>query len=186
MMGSRQLEYFRAVARELHFTRAAEALQIAQPALSQQIRKLERQLGIALFERNNHRVRLTPAGAALLEHAENVRRRAEGVVTQGLPSRGRSAHRWRHIGASAIDASLLAGVNASMLLLSARLTNAGVEDVWREARWPLVGSWGLTTALYFIVSRSLTGRSTGAAVVGWLARMLEHRLEQSGARRHAG
>ncbi|MFB4301897.1 LysR family transcriptional regulator [Actinomadura sp. NTSP31] len=72
MIGSRQLEYFRAVARELHFTRAAEALQIAQPALSQQIRKLERQLGIALFERNNHRVELTPAGAALLEHAERI------------------------------------------------------------------------------------------------------------------
>ncbi|MGC4954198.1 LysR family transcriptional regulator [Actinomadura citrea] len=72
MMESRQLEYFRAVARELHFTRAAESLQIAQPALSQQIRKLERQLGIALFERNNHRVELTPAGAALLEHAERI------------------------------------------------------------------------------------------------------------------
>ncbi|MBD2895094.1 LysR family transcriptional regulator [Actinomadura nitritigenes] len=72
MMGSRQLEYFRAVARELHFTRAAEALRIAQPALSQQIRKLERHLGVALFDRNNHRVELTPAGAALLEHAERI------------------------------------------------------------------------------------------------------------------
>ncbi|MFD0684945.1 LysR family transcriptional regulator [Actinomadura fibrosa] len=72
MMGSRQLEYFRAVARELHFTRAAETLRIAQPALSQQIRKLEHQLGLTLFERNNHRVRLTPAGAALLEHAERI------------------------------------------------------------------------------------------------------------------
>ncbi|MES9540807.1 LysR substrate-binding domain-containing protein [Actinomadura sp. NPDC000600] len=72
MMASRQLEYFRAVARELHFTRAAEALRIAQPALSQQIRKLERQLGVTLFERDNHRVELTPAGAALLEHAERI------------------------------------------------------------------------------------------------------------------
>ncbi|MEU8124616.1 LysR family transcriptional regulator [Spirillospora sp. NPDC049024] len=71
-MASRQLEYFRAVARELHFTRAAEALRIAQPALSQQIRKLERQLGVTLFERDNHRVELTPAGAALLEHAERI------------------------------------------------------------------------------------------------------------------
>ncbi|MCO6010296.1 LysR family transcriptional regulator [Actinoallomurus purpureus] len=72
VISSRQLEYVRAVARELHFTRAAEALRIAQPALSQQIRKLERQLGVALFERNNHRVRLTPAGAALLDHAERI------------------------------------------------------------------------------------------------------------------
>jgi DNA-binding transcriptional LysR family regulator len=69
---SRQLEYFRAVARELHFTRAAEALHIAQPALSQHIRKLERQLGLTLFERDNHRVQITPAGAALREHAERI------------------------------------------------------------------------------------------------------------------
>jgi DNA-binding transcriptional LysR family regulator len=72
MISSRQLEYFQAVARELHFTRAAEALRIAQPALSQQIRKLERQLGLDLFERNNHKVELTPAGAALLGHAERI------------------------------------------------------------------------------------------------------------------
>jgi DNA-binding transcriptional LysR family regulator len=60
------------VARELHFTRAAETLRIAQPALSQQIRKLERQLGVELFERNNHGVELTAAGAALLEGAERI------------------------------------------------------------------------------------------------------------------
>jgi len=69
---SRQLEYFRAVARELHFTRAAAALNMAQPALSQHIRKLERQLGLTLFERDRHGVALTPAGAALLEHAERI------------------------------------------------------------------------------------------------------------------
>jgi DNA-binding transcriptional LysR family regulator len=72
MISSRQLEYFRAVARELHFTRAAETLRVAQPALSQQIRKLERRLGLELFERDNHRVALSPAGAILLEHAERV------------------------------------------------------------------------------------------------------------------
>jgi DNA-binding transcriptional LysR family regulator len=72
MIGSRQLEYFQAVARELHFTRAAETLHIAQPALSQQIRKLERQLGVTLFERDNHSVALTAAGGALLEHADRI------------------------------------------------------------------------------------------------------------------
>jgi DNA-binding transcriptional LysR family regulator len=72
MITSRQLEYFRAVARELHFTRAAETLHIAQPALSQHIRKLERQLGLTLFERDRHRVEITPEGAALLEHAERI------------------------------------------------------------------------------------------------------------------
>jgi DNA-binding transcriptional LysR family regulator len=72
VLTSRQLEYFRAVARELHFTRAAAALHIAQPALSQHIRKLEGQLGLILFERDKHHVELTPAGAALLEHAERI------------------------------------------------------------------------------------------------------------------
>jgi DNA-binding transcriptional LysR family regulator len=72
MIGSRQREYFRAVVWELHFTRAAEALTIAQPALSQQIRKLGRALGPTLFERDHHRVRLTTAGAALLDHAERI------------------------------------------------------------------------------------------------------------------
>jgi DNA-binding transcriptional LysR family regulator len=72
VISSRQLEYFRAVARELHFTRAARALRVAQPALSQHIRRLERQLGVTLFERDRHRVALTPAGAALLAHAERV------------------------------------------------------------------------------------------------------------------
>ena len=72
VMTSRQLEYFRAVGRELHFTRAGEALHVAQPALSQQIRKLERELGLTLFERDRHRVELTAAGAALLEHAERI------------------------------------------------------------------------------------------------------------------
>ena len=47
-------------------------LRVAQPALSQQIRKLERQLGLELFERDNHKVAITPAGAALLEHAERI------------------------------------------------------------------------------------------------------------------
>jgi DNA-binding transcriptional LysR family regulator len=72
MITSRQLEYFQAVARELHFTRAAAALRIAQPALSQHIRKLERQLGVTLFDRDRHRVALTPAGTALLDHAERI------------------------------------------------------------------------------------------------------------------
>ncbi|HEX3814181.1 MAG TPA: LysR substrate-binding domain-containing protein [Mycobacteriales bacterium] len=72
MISSRQLEYFHAVARELHFTRAAASLHVAQPALSQQVRKLERQLGLVLFDRDNHRVALTPAGTALLEHAERI------------------------------------------------------------------------------------------------------------------
>src|SRR3954469_19092346 len=71
-MELRQLEYFAAVARHRHFTRAAEALYVTQPALSQQIRRLEAELGLALFRRTSKGVELTPAGADLLVHAEKV------------------------------------------------------------------------------------------------------------------
>ena len=68
----RDLRYFLAVARELHFTRAAETLYVSQPALSKQIRALERQLRVTLFERDRGKVSLTRAGAALLPHAERM------------------------------------------------------------------------------------------------------------------
>jgi DNA-binding transcriptional LysR family regulator len=68
----RDLRYFVAVAEELHFTRAAERLFVSQPALSKQIRMLERTLSAPLFERDRREVRLTVAGAALLPHAQRV------------------------------------------------------------------------------------------------------------------
>ncbi|WP_329136009.1 LysR family transcriptional regulator [Streptomyces sp. NBC_01476] len=68
----RDLRYFVAVAEELHFTRAAERLYVSQPALSKQVRALERQLGTALFVRDRQGVALTPAGAALLPYARQL------------------------------------------------------------------------------------------------------------------
>ena len=69
---SRDLRYFLAVAEELHFTRAAERLYVSQPALSKQIRLLERNLGAALFVRDRREVRLTRVGEALVPHARRV------------------------------------------------------------------------------------------------------------------
>ncbi|WP_027759587.1 LysR family transcriptional regulator [Streptomyces sp. AA1529] len=68
----RDLRYFAAVAEELHFTRAAERLYVSQPALSKQIRMLEKQMGAALFERDRREVRLSAVGAALLPHAQRI------------------------------------------------------------------------------------------------------------------
>lgn len=82
-MEIRQLRHFVALAETLNFRRASERLHISQPPLTASIKKLEAEIGTALFERSTHKVTLTSAGLAALEsaqraiqHAENVRRAA--------------------------------------------------------------------------------------------------------------
>ncbi|MEO6713648.1 MAG: LysR substrate-binding domain-containing protein [Mycobacteriales bacterium] len=80
-MDIRQLRCFIAVAEELHFGRAAERLHVAQPAVSQTIKGLERELGLTVLERSNRRVVLTAAGAVLLVEARAVVGRLDGART---------------------------------------------------------------------------------------------------------
>ncbi len=73
----RQLSYFIAVAEHCGFSRAAAALHVSQPALSQQIRQLEAMLEVQLFDRSGRRIRLTDAGEIWLEYARRALRELE-------------------------------------------------------------------------------------------------------------
>jgi LysR family hydrogen peroxide-inducible transcriptional activator len=86
-MNLQELSYFVAVAEHRHFGRAAQACHVSQPTLSGQLLKLEQQLGVTLFERNNRRVSITPIGEKMLEHARRALEEAELVKSVAKTSR---------------------------------------------------------------------------------------------------
>ena len=128
----RHLRYFIAVAEELHFGRAAERLHVAQPGLSQQIRQLERLLGVDLFERTSRRVQLTAAGSLLL---------AEG--RRALAQLERTLDRARQAGRGEIGRLSVASIGSATydvvpaILREYRRRFPDVELVLRELSTPL-------------------------------------------------
>jgi LysR family nitrogen assimilation transcriptional regulator len=79
-MDARRLRYFATVAELGSFTKAAERLHVAQPALSRQVRQLEEELGLELFSRIGRHIRATDAGEVLLRHARTIERDFERLI----------------------------------------------------------------------------------------------------------
>ncbi|WP_328375407.1 LysR family transcriptional regulator [Streptomyces sp. NBC_00440] len=109
---TRELEYFIAVADELHFGRAAVRLSIAQPALSKAIQRIETRLGVPLFVRSSRRVELTPAGEALQEHGRHALNAVSAAVRNARRAGDTQLH-LRLVLKPGGDAGLLSGILAA-------------------------------------------------------------------------
>ncbi len=90
MIENFRLRVFRTVARHLSFSRAAEELLLTQPAVTQQIKALEDELGVSLFDRGGGHIRLTPGGKALVPFADKMRLLSEGAVQAVAAAYGES------------------------------------------------------------------------------------------------
>jgi DNA-binding transcriptional LysR family regulator len=124
----RQLQYFVTVAEELHFGRAAARLHIVQPAVSQQVRRLERELGTPLFERSTRRVALTDAGRRLLPEARAALAAADRVASVAADLR-RARGATLRLGTSA-------GLGDRLPALLATLGRTAPDVAVELVRWP--------------------------------------------------
>jgi DNA-binding transcriptional LysR family regulator len=120
----RQLRYFVAVAEELHFRRAAERLHMSQPPLSQQVQRLEAELGCRLLARDRRSVALTPAGDAFLVDVRGVLAALDRAVTT---ARGVAAGEEGRLRISFVGSALLAVVPEAVRALRAARPGIHVE-----------------------------------------------------------
>jgi DNA-binding transcriptional LysR family regulator len=154
----RQLRYFVAVADELNFRRAADKLLIAGPSLSQQIKALERDLGVRLFDRDRRSVALTPAGAALLPHTRAVLERADDVKRRAAQMSGSEPVRLGYV--AWLPADLAARTSAAAQL---RL------DTWTapsHAQAARVGDGTLDLAVCWVRTQDLEQYGLRARLIG--------------------
>ncbi|TXI89164.1 MULTISPECIES: LysR substrate-binding domain-containing protein [unclassified Cupriavidus] len=126
-MEIRDLRMFLALAEELHFGRAAARLRISQPPLTKHIQQLEERLGVMLFDRNKRSVRLTPAGAALVQEARRILNQAE-VAMQVVQRAEQGETGTLRVGF--VAAVIYIGIEKLLARLDRAL--AGVETVWEE------------------------------------------------------
>jgi len=125
----RHLRYFVAVAEELSFTRAAEKIFVAQPTLSQQIRRLEEIVGTPLLQRRREGLRLTPAGRVLLDGSRNVLALADQALNRTRQAAGLGRPRLRVVIPPGLPESLAVPATAG---LRAAAAAAGVDLAWIE------------------------------------------------------
>jgi LysR family transcriptional activator of glutamate synthase operon len=126
-MELRQLRYLLALAEERNFTRAAAREHIAQPALSQQIRRLEAELGLALVERTTRRTELTQAGERLVARARHVVAEVDAAENEMLALKGMEAG---HLTIGAMHT--MGPVDVSLALAIFHERHPGVELTVRE------------------------------------------------------
>ncbi|MEV6845782.1 LysR family transcriptional regulator [Actinoplanes sp. NPDC051411] len=129
-MDLRQLRSFAALAEEQHFGRAAVRLHVSQPALSQQVKQLEHELGLALVNRSTRRVELTEAGRRLAAHARTV-----------LAAADRAAADMAHLAsglAGRVSAGFVGTATYDLLPLAAREVRADLPDVQLDVHGELL------------------------------------------------
>ncbi|WP_399880216.1 LysR family transcriptional regulator [Streptomyces sp. BBFR51] len=173
---TRELEYFAALAEELHFGRAAQRLGIAQPALSKAVRRLEDRLGVTLVERSSRHVALTLAGEALQYHGRHALL-AVGAAAEKARRAGERETRLRLVIKPGGDADLLSGILAAY----SRLPDARQVDILfggATDRADHVRDGRADVALLYVPFDDLTGLDHETLVVEGRVAILppDHRL----------